>query len=117
MKGEHTSTGEAPVEPRMTSDTVASRTRPGRRNSAQGNSATRAVRFFLSKGDSSGVPSLDRELANESEAIVESLKTGKTYFVVSEWKGSADLSKKIPLIRKEVVSYKKENDKAAVPSA
>jgi len=37
------------------------------------------------------------------------LKTGKSYFVVSEWKGLADLSKKMPLIRKEVVTRKKQN--------
>jgi hypothetical protein len=48
---------------------------------------------------------VDREFDSESEAIVESLKTGRSYFVISEWKGLADLSKKIPLIRKEVVSH------------
>jgi hypothetical protein len=41
--------------------------------------------------------------------MVESLKTGKSYFVISEWKGSADLSKKMPLIRKEAVTQKKHN--------
>jgi hypothetical protein len=46
---------------------------------------------------------LDRELDSEPEAIVESLKTGRSYFVISEWKGLADLSKKDPLIRKEAV--------------
>jgi len=55
------------------------------------------------------VPVFDREYANESEAIVESLKTGKSYFVISEWKALADLSKKMPLIRKEVVTSKKHN--------
>jgi len=37
------------------------------------------------------------------------LKTGKSYFVISEWKGLADLSKKMPLIRKEVVTDRKHN--------
>ena len=41
--------------------------------------------------------------------MIESLKTGKTYFVISEWKGLADLSKKMPLIRKEAVPSKKQN--------
>jgi hypothetical protein len=92
-----------------TSETAQPRTRKGKRRSAQGTSPGGAVRFFLSKSDSNGVPVLDREFGSESEAIVESLKTAKTYFVISEWKGSADLSKKIPLIRKEAVSHKKQN--------
>ena len=67
------------------------------------------MRFFLSKTENNGLPVLDREFSNESEAIIESLKTGKSYFVISEWKGSADLSKKMPLIRKEAVTRKKQN--------
>ena len=67
------------------------------------------MRFFLSKSENNGVPVLDREFSNEPEAILESLKTGKSYFAISEWKGSADLSKKMPLIRKEAVSRKKQN--------
>jgi guanylate kinase len=51
---------------------------------------------------------LDREFPTEPEAILESLKTGKTYFVISEWKGAADLSKKMPLIRKEVVTSRRQ---------
>jgi len=65
------------------------------------------MRFFLSKSDSNGVPSVDREFDSEPEAIVESLKTGRSYFVISEWKGLADLSKKVPLIRKEAIGSKK----------
>ena len=67
------------------------------------------MRFFLSKSENNGIPVLDREFARESEVILESLKTGKSYFVISEWKGLADLSKKVPLIRKEVVTSKKHN--------
>jgi len=50
---------------------------------------------------------LEQELGSESEAMLESLKTGRNYFVISEWKGSADLSRKIPQIRKESVPAKK----------
>jgi hypothetical protein len=67
------------------------------------------VRFFLSKPESNGIPALDREFDTEPEAIVESLKTGRSYFVIAEWKGSADLSKKVPLIRKEAIGNKKAN--------
>jgi hypothetical protein len=109
MKGEHPNSGEASLDLRTTTDTPASRTRSGKRTSAQSDSVNRTVRFFLSKGDGNGTPDLDRELASEAEAIVESLKTGKNYFAISEWKGSADLSKKVPLIRKEAVTSKKDN--------
>ena len=91
------------------SESAAERPRSSKRRSAPGISSNGSVRFFLSKDDSNGPPSLDREFGKESEAIVESLKTGKSYFVISEWKGLADLSKKIPLIRKEVVTGRKHN--------
>jgi len=81
------------------------RTRKGKRRPAQSSPA--GVRFFLAKSEGGGTPSLDREFDSEPEAIVESFKTGKHYFVISEWKGLADLSKRAPLIRKEAVSHKK----------
>ena len=80
------------------------RTRKVKRRPEKGSSPGGIVRFFLAKSDGSGTPSLDRELDNEPEAMVESFKTGKHYFVISEWKGLADLSKRAPLIRKEAVS-------------
>jgi len=98
-------------DPRSASaETAPSRTRRGKRRSAQATAPSGgALRFFLNKSESNGVPVLDREFANEPEAIIESLKTGKSYFVISEWKGLADLSKKMPLIRKEVVTGRKHN--------
>ncbi len=45
-------------------------------------------RFFLAKtGGNSGVPEFSKEVPGEPEAMVESLKTGLSYFVVSEWRG------------------------------
>jgi hypothetical protein len=62
-------------------------------------------RFFLGKpGGDNGVPELGKELAAEPEAIVESLKTGLSYFAVSEWRGVADFSGKKPQLRKEAVT-------------
>jgi len=90
-----------------TSEPGAPRTRKGKRQSSSTTSSGAAVRFFLSKSENNGVPVFDREFTNEAEAILESLKTGKTYFVISEWRGSADVSKKMPLIRKDVVRSKK----------
>jgi len=89
-------------------EATPSRARRGKRRAVQSAApSSGAVRFFLSKSDTNGVPLLDREFASEPEALIESLKTGKSYFVISEWKGLADLSKKMPLIRKEVISHKK----------
>jgi len=59
-------------------------------------------RFFLAKhGGTSSVPELGRELPGESEAMVESLKTGLSYFVVSEWRGVADLSGRKPQLSRQ----------------
>ena len=86
MKGELVATLDPP-DVKNTSETPSPRARKSKRRPAQGSSAAGSLRFFLSKAESNGVPSLDREFASEPEAIVESLKTGKNYFVISEWKG------------------------------
>lgn len=59
-------------------------------------------RFFLAKpGGSHGVPEFGKEFPGEPEAIVESLKTGLSYFVVSEWRGIADLSGRKPQLGRQ----------------
>jgi hypothetical protein len=95
------------AHPRDASEPGAPRARKGKRQSSLTSSGA-AVRFFLSKSENNGTPVLDQEFSNEAEAILESVKTGKTYFVISEWRGSADVSKKMPLIRKDVVRSKKQ---------
>ena len=107
MKGEFSVTAEPPG-PDTTLETAPPRARKSKRRPAQASGAGVPVRFFLSKSDGHGVPNLDREFDTEPEALVESLKSGKSYFVISEWKGLADLSKKIPWIRKEAVTSKKQ---------
>ena len=63
------------------------------------------LRFFLAKhGVVDGLPNFEREFATESEAIVESLKTGLSYYAVSEWRGIADFSGKKPQLRREPVA-------------
>ena len=110
VKSELTAIAEPPADSKNTAESAPTRTRRGKRRATQGTaSGGSTVRFFLSKSENNSVPVLDREFVNESEAIVESLKTGKTYFVISEWKGLADLSRKMPLIRKEAVTNKKQN--------
>ena len=81
--------------------------RGGKRRAGQSSTPGGPVRFFLSKSESNGTPLLDEEFQSEGEAMLESLKTGRSYFVISEWKSSADLSKKLPQIRRECVTAKK----------
>ena len=85
-------------------------TRPARKpRTGQGNDA-QGQRFFLAKpGAGSAVPELDKEFATEPEVIVESLKTGRTYFTVSEWRGVADFSGRKPQLKKELVSRTPKN--------
>jgi len=111
MKAEIGTMPEATVDGKAASENNApARGRKGKRRPTQNSSPGGSVRFFLAKSDgSNGIPSLDREFETEPEAIVESLKTGKHYFVISEWRGLADLTKRAPLIRKEVVSHKRSS--------
>ena len=63
-----------------------------------------AERFFLAEPAGIGmVPDLGKEFPAEPQAMVESLKTGLSYFVVSEWRGVADFSGKKPQLGREAV--------------
>src|SRR5258707_14644076 len=63
---------------------------------------TEGQRFFLSEPDpANGVPELGKEFATEPEAIVESLKTGLSYFTLSEWRGAADFFRNKPHLKKK----------------
>jgi hypothetical protein len=108
VKSELAAIPEAPTDSKNAQETAPTRTRKAKRRSTAPASSGGTVRFFLSKAENNGIPVLDREFSTEPEAILESLKTGKTYFVISEWKGAADLSKKMPLVRKEVVTSRRQ---------
>ena len=61
-------------------------------------------RFFLAKPGANGnAPSPDRELANEAEAMIESLKSGLNYYSVLEYRVISDCSGKQPIVKKEAV--------------
>lgn len=107
MKSEPSNVGDSILDNKSTVETSSTRGRRGKRRGSSASSTGGPLRFFLSKADSNGVPLLDQELASEPEAMLESLKTGRSYFVISEWKGAADLSKKVPQIRKESITAKK----------
>jgi hypothetical protein len=91
--------------PKPAVEAAAPRSRTNRRPPSPAR-ADKTVRFFLGSGESQGQPVLEKEFKTESEAMLESVKTGKTYFAVSEWRGTVDLSKKLPMIRKEAVTDK-----------
>ena len=109
MKNEQSETGDFTLNNTPPVEVPSPRGRRGKRRSLQSPSSGGPLRFFLSNTESNGVPLLEQELGSEPEAMLESLKTGRSYFVISEWKGSADLSKKVPQIKKESVTARKVN--------
>jgi hypothetical protein len=78
--------------------------RGGRKVRAGQTNGVEGQRFFLAKpGANHGAPEFSKEVPGEPEAMVESLKTGLSYFVVSEWRGIADFSGKKPQLGREAV--------------
>src|SRR5258708_37439176 len=76
--------------------------RQTRRQKNGNESAEAGYRFFLAKpGGSAEIPVFGREFSNEGEAMVEALKSGITYYTVTEWRPVADLSGKTPQGRNE----------------
>jgi hypothetical protein len=109
MKNEVSEAGDFTLDNKAPAEVPSPRGRRGKRRSLQSPTSGGPLRFFLSKAESNGVPLLEQELGSEPEAMLESLKTGRSYFVISEWKGSADLSKKVLQIKKECVTARKVN--------
>jgi hypothetical protein len=102
-------TAEPALESKTAQETTSPRGRKSKRRSVPASSVGASVRFFISKTGSDRLPIVDQELETEAEAMIESLKTGKSYLVISEWKSVPDLSKKVPQIRKECITNKKTN--------
>ena len=88
-----------------TKESQASRSPRGARKIRSGQaSGAEGQRFFLAKpGGNNGVPEFSKEFPGEPEAMVESLKSGLSYFVVSEWRGIADFSGRKPQLGREAV--------------
>ncbi len=81
--------------------------RQGRRQKNSVEPAETGCRFFLAKpGSNADCPVFGREFSKEGEAMVEALKSGVTYYAVTEWRPVADLSGKTPQVRKETVIHK-----------
>jgi hypothetical protein len=78
--------------------------RPARRRPEKPAEEEPVVRYFLAGKDSQGgSPSLARELGSENEALIESLKTGLSFYAVSEYRAVPDVAGKAPRIRKQAV--------------
>ena len=89
---------------------LASSARRGKRRRITRNSESPSPvqRFFLTRNGSNGIPELDREVDDENTAMVEALKIGGTYIILSEWRSIVDnATKGRPLITKAAVSKDK----------
>ena len=76
-----------------------------RRNTRGSESPPSVNRFFLTRDSSNGIPELGQEVEDENTAMVEALKTGRTYLMLSEWRSTVDnTTKGRPVVTKEAVS-------------
>jgi hypothetical protein len=79
-----------------------------RRNTRGVESPSPVQRFFLTKDGSNGIPELDREVEDENTAMVEALKTGGNFIILTEWRPTVDnTAKGRPVITKEAVLVSK----------
>lgn len=84
------------------------RTRRHREN-ADDENGNGVVRYFLGKTESNGgSPSLEKEVATEGEALVESLRQGVTFYAIQEFRAIADFSGRRPQLTKEPILAKKD---------
>ena len=82
---------------------LGSGARRGKRRRSTRGAAPSVERFFLTRG-SNGIPELDHEVEDENTAMVEALKTGSTFIMLSEWRPTVDnTTKGRPVITKEAV--------------
>ena len=101
---EAVTTARSPRTESGAENTVA-RTRRSRTNSDQENNGS--ARYFLSKPNGNGgIPALERELASEGEALVESLRLGVTFYEVQEFRVVPDFAGKKPQLNKEAIKGK-----------
>ena len=86
------------------SKTAQTQSRPRRRAPAAEPDGAKP-RFFLAREGKTGrEPAFEREFQSEAEILVESLKTGRSFYVLYEYRSTADCSGKAPQIRKEAIS-------------
>jgi hypothetical protein len=102
-----TMTTEAVTAPRTAkADNGAEKTptRTRRSRTSSDDESDRNARYFLATtSGTGGVPALDREVANEGEALVEALRLGVTFYAVQEFRAVPDFSGRKPQLNKEAV--------------
>lgn len=99
-----TASGAEHVSEAKSPPAVARVERASRKPASSETASTLTARFFLAKTEPNGnALALDRELATEAEAMLESLKTGRTYYSVIEWRAVADCAGRAPQVKKEPV--------------
>jgi len=87
-----------------TADAKAPEVQKRRRRQQEAETDNSKPRFFLAREGKTGrEPAFDREFAGEAEILVESLKKGRSFYVVYEYRAAADCSGKSPQIRKQAV--------------
>lgn len=106
----NTSTGEmvsAEAKATRTNATEKPITRARRNRTTPGEEDSDFARYFLAKatGDG-GIPTLDREVASESEALVEALRLGVTYYAIQEFRVIPDFAGRRPQLLKEAIRGK-----------
>jgi hypothetical protein len=55
----------------------------------------------LTKAGSNGIPELDREFSGENDVLVEALKQGRSFVMVSEWQAIVEIREGAPFIGKQ----------------
>jgi hypothetical protein len=64
------------------------------------------LRYFLPKAGSSSVkPELGQEMASESEALIEALKSGQPFYTLAAWRAATEVDgRSSPVIVKQVLA-------------
>ena len=93
------------AEKNVSAEASSARRGKRRRITRSSESPSPVQRFFLTKNGSNGSPELEQEVEDENAAMVEALKTGRTFIILSEWRPTVDnTTKGRPIITKEAVS-------------
>ncbi len=74
-----------------------------KRSATKPAAVTPHARYFLTRAGSDGIPELEKEVANENEAMVEALKQDRTFVSVTEWRAKIDREKGSLIVGKEPV--------------
>src|SRR3974390_931848 len=102
-----TDTVAAAKLPRTDSATEKPGARTRRSRASSDEESDGNARYFLAKTNGNGAtPALDREVANEGEALVEALRLGVTFYAGQEFRAVPDFSGRKPQLNKEPVKGK-----------